>query len=138
MNKIDLDTRKYTVKEIRFLMGELTQEEFGNLIGLSKLQIWSRENAETEWSMREIALISDVSGVPLDRTMSSDRSDLRKIWRTYIRELKKDPTYEIRKAQFLAQKKERATLRSVPLQDEDKNKSYPPNFTKLEDENDTE
>ncbi|MBQ2627374.1 MAG: hypothetical protein IJG17_06260 [Eubacterium sp.] len=67
MKKIDLNTRKYTVKEIRFLMGELTQEEFGNLIGLSKLQIWSRENAETEWSMREMAQISDVSGVPLDR-----------------------------------------------------------------------
>ena len=68
--------------------------------------------------------------------MSSDRSDLRKIWRTYIRELQKDPTYEIRKAQYLAQKKERATDQSVPLQDEDKNNSYPPNFTKLEDEND--
>ena len=68
--------------------------------------------------------------------MSIDRADLRTVWRNYIRELQQDPTYEIRKAQYLAQKKERATLRSVPLQDEDKNKSYPPNFTKLEDEND--
>ena len=68
--------------------------------------------------------------------MSIDRADLRTIWRNYIRGLQQDPTYEIRKAQYLAQKKERATLRSVPLQDEDKNKSYPPNFTKLEDEND--
>ena len=67
MKKIDLNARKYTVKEIRFLMGELTQEEFGNLIGLSKLQIWSRENGETEWSMREMAQISELSGVPLDR-----------------------------------------------------------------------
>ena len=68
--------------------------------------------------------------------MSSDRSDLRKIWRTYIRELMQDPGYQIRKAQYLAQKKERGTVGSKPLQDEDKNKSYPPNFTKLEDEND--
>lgn len=68
--------------------------------------------------------------------MSSDRSDLRKIWRTYIRELQKDPTYQTREEQFLAQKKERGTVGSKPLQDEDKNKSYPPNFTKLEDEND--
>ena len=68
--------------------------------------------------------------------MSIDRADLRKVWRGYIRELMQDPDYEIRKAQFLAQKKERETLRSEPLQDEDKNKSYPPNFTKLEDEND--
>lgn len=68
--------------------------------------------------------------------MSSDRSDLRKIWRTYIRELQKDPTYQTRKEQFLAQKKERGTVGSKPLQDEDKNKSYPPNFNKLEDEND--
>lgn len=70
MPKINLDTRKYTVREIRFLMGELTQEEFGKLIGLSKLQVWSRENSETEWSMREMCLISDVSGVPLDRIAS--------------------------------------------------------------------
>lgn len=68
--------------------------------------------------------------------MSVDRADLRKVWRGYIRELMHDPGYQIRKAQFLAQKKERETLRSEPLQDEDKNKSYPPNFTKLEDEND--
>jgi len=68
--------------------------------------------------------------------MSSDRSDLRKVWRGYIRELMQDPGYQIRKAEYLAQKKERATDQSVPLQDEDKNKSYPPNFTKLEDEND--
>ena len=68
--------------------------------------------------------------------MSSDRSDLRKIWRTYIRELQKDPTYQTRKEQFLKQKKEREPMGSEPLQDEDKNKSYPPNFTKLEDEND--
>lgn len=68
--------------------------------------------------------------------MSFDRPDLRKVWRGYIRELQKDPTYEIRKAQFLAQKNERCTVESNPLTDEDKNKSYPPNFTKLEDEND--
>ena len=68
--------------------------------------------------------------------MSIDRPDLHKVWRTYIRELQKDPTYQTRREQFLAQKKERGTVESKPLQDEDKNKSYPPNFTKLEDEND--
>ena len=68
--------------------------------------------------------------------MSIDRPDLRKVWRGYIRELMKNPEYYIRREHFLAQKKERATVESEPLQDEDKNKSYPPNFTKLEDEND--
>lgn len=66
--------------------------------------------------------------------MSIDRADLRKIWRGYIRELMQDPTYEIRKKQFLAQKKERATDQSVPLQAEDKMKSYLLNFTKKEEE----
>ena len=68
--------------------------------------------------------------------MSIDRPDLRKVWRGYIRELMKNPEYYIRREQFLTQKKERGTVESKPLQDEDKNKSYPPNFTKLEDEND--
>ena len=68
--------------------------------------------------------------------MSIDRPDLRKVWRGYIRELMKNPEYYIRREQFLAQKKERGTVESKPLQDEDKNNSYPPNFTKLEDEND--
>lgn len=62
--------------------------------------------------------------------MSIDRSDLRTVWRNYIRELQEDPAYEARKAQFLAQKKERETLQSEPLQEEDKMQSYLPNFTK--------
>lgn len=62
--------------------------------------------------------------------MSIDRADLRTVWRNYIRELQQDPTYEIRKAQFLAQKKEREPVGSEPLQDEDKNKSYLLNFNK--------
>lgn len=66
--------------------------------------------------------------------MSIDRPDLRKVWRGYIRELMKDPGYQIRKAQFLAQKKERATDQSVPLQAEDKMQSYLLNFTKKEEE----
>ena len=66
--------------------------------------------------------------------MSIDRADLRTVWRNYIRELQQDPTYEIRKAQFLAQKKERETPRSEPLQDEDKMQSYLLNFTKKEEE----
>lgn len=52
--------------------------------------------------------------------MSIDRPDLRKVWRGYIRELMQDPGYQIRKAQYLAQKKERATVESEPLQEEDK------------------
>lgn len=52
--------------------------------------------------------------------MSIDRADLRKVWRGYIRELMQDPGYQIRKAQYLAQKKERATVESEPLQEEDK------------------
>ena len=66
--------------------------------------------------------------------MSIDRADLRTVWRNYIRELQKDPAYEGRKAQFLAQKKERETLRSEPLQEEDKVKPYLLNFTKKEEE----
>lgn len=68
--------------------------------------------------------------------MSSDRSDLRKVWRNYIRELQKDPTYQTRKEQFLAQKKERATVESEPLREGDKVETCLLNFTKLEDEND--
>lgn len=60
--------------------------------------------------------------------MSIDRADLRKVWRGYIRELMQDPGYQIRKAQFLAQKKERETLGSEPLQNEDKDKTLPPQF----------
>ena len=60
--------------------------------------------------------------------MSIDRADLRKVWRGYIRELMQDPGYQIRKAQFLAQKKERGTVGSKPLQDEDKDKTLPPQF----------
>ena len=66
--------------------------------------------------------------------MSIDRADLRKIWRGYIRELMQDPGYQIRKAQYLAQKKERATDQRVPLQAEDKMQSYLLNFTKKEEE----
>ena len=58
------------------------------------------------------------------------RRALTSEWWHYIRELQKDPAYEGRKAQFLAQKKERETMRSEPLQDEDKMQSYPPNITK--------
>ena len=66
--------------------------------------------------------------------MSIDRADLRKVWRGYIRELMQDPGYQIRKAQYLAQKKERATVESEPLQEEDKVKPYLLNFTKKEEE----
>ena len=62
--------------------------------------------------------------------MSIDRADLRTVWRNYIRELQQDPTYEIRKAQFLAQKKEREPVGSEPLQEEDKMLSYLLNFNK--------
>lgn len=61
-------------------------------------------------------------------------SQMQMIWRNYIRDLQQDPTYEIRKAQFLAQKKERATDQSVPLQTEDKMQSYLLNHTKKEEE----
>lgn len=68
MRKINLDDDnfKLSVKEIRFLMGELTQEEFGKMLGMSKLQIWAREN-EGSWSMKEITEISELSGVPINR-----------------------------------------------------------------------
>ena len=66
--------------------------------------------------------------------MSIDRADLRKIWRNYIRELMQDPGYQIRKAQYLAQKKERATVESEPLQEGDKAQTCLLNFTKKEEE----
>ena len=68
--------------------------------------------------------------------MSIDRPDLRKVWRGYIRELMQDPGYQIRKAQYLAQKKERGTVESKPLREGDKVETCLLNFTKLEDEND--
>lgn len=60
--------------------------------------------------------------------MSIDRPDLRKVWRDYIRELMKDPDYEARKAQFLAQKKERQNERQEPLHEKDKAGTLPPQF----------
>ena len=66
--------------------------------------------------------------------MSIDRADLRKVWRNYIRELQQDPTYEIRKAQYLAQKKEREPVGSEPLQEGDKTETCLLNFTKKEEE----
>lgn len=62
--------------------------------------------------------------------MSIDRPDLRKVWRGYIRELMKDPGYQIRKAQFLAQKKERfQDNKRGPLHEEDKaGETLPPQF----------
>ena len=63
-------------------------------------------------------------------------SQMQRVWRNYIRELQRDPDYEIRKAQFLTEKKEkeRAAVESEPLQTEDKMKSYLLNFTKKEEE----
>ncbi len=68
MKKINLTDSNYklTVREIRFLLGELSQEEFGKLLGMSQMQVWSREN-EGSWSMKEIQSISDISGVPIER-----------------------------------------------------------------------
>lgn len=68
--------------------------------------------------------------------MSIDRADLRKVWRGYIRELMQDPGYQIRKAEYLAQKKEREPMGSEPLREGDKVGTCLLNFTKLEDEND--
>ena len=44
-------------------------------------------------------------------------SQMQRVWRNYIRELQRDPDYEIRKAQFLTEKKEkeRAAVESEPL-----------------------
>lgn len=61
-------------------------------------------------------------------------SQMQRVWRNYIRELQRDPDYEIRKAQYLAQKKEREPVESEPLQTEDKMQSYLLNFTKKEEE----
>ena len=65
--KIDLTTRRFTVPEIRFLMGELTQEEFGRLIGLTQFQVFNRETGRAVWNIYEMSAISEVSGIPLER-----------------------------------------------------------------------
>lgn len=64
---IDLETRKFTIPEIRFLEGEMTQAELGEKIGLSQFQIWSRESGRTKWTLHEVAKISELTGVPLNR-----------------------------------------------------------------------
>lgn len=66
VKKLDLEHKKFTIPEIRFMMG-MNQEEFAKLIGLSKIQLWGRENGRTEWTMKEISDISEITGVPLDR-----------------------------------------------------------------------
>lgn len=58
------------------------------------------------------------------------RRTLTSEWWHYIRELQKNPAYEGRKAQFLAQKKERETLRSEPLREGDKVETCLLNFNK--------
>jgi hypothetical protein len=64
---IDLENRKFTIPEIRFLMGQMSQEELGKKIGLTQFQIWSRETGRTKWTLHEVAQISEFSGIPLHR-----------------------------------------------------------------------
>jgi hypothetical protein len=48
-------------------MGQLSQEDFGSLFGLSQFQIWARETGQKPWTMQEISNISDQSGIPIER-----------------------------------------------------------------------
>lgn len=64
---IDLENRQFTVPEIRFLESQMSQEQLGNLLGLSQYQIWARETGKQPWLMHEISQISKLSGIPLDR-----------------------------------------------------------------------
>ena len=64
---IDLENRKFTVPEIRFLENQMSQEELGEKLGLTQFQIWSRESGRTKWTLEEAAKISEFSGIPLTR-----------------------------------------------------------------------
>ena len=64
---IELKTRKFSIPEIRFLENQMSQEELGKKIGLTQFQVWARESGRTKWTLHEVALISEFSGIPLDR-----------------------------------------------------------------------
>lgn len=64
---IDLETRKFTIPEIRFLENQMSQEELGKKLGLSQYQVWARETGRQKWLLEEVAKISEFSGLPLQR-----------------------------------------------------------------------
>ncbi|MBQ7446923.1 MAG: helix-turn-helix transcriptional regulator [Eubacterium sp.] len=64
---IDLENRKFTVPEIRFLENQMSQEDLGKKLGLSQYQVWARETGKQKWLLEEVAKISEFSGIPLSR-----------------------------------------------------------------------
>ena len=64
---IDLQNRKFTIPEIRFLENQMSQQELGELLGLSQYQIWARETGRQKWLLEEVAKISEYSGIPITR-----------------------------------------------------------------------
>ena len=64
---IDLENRKFSIPEIRFLENQMSQEELGQRIGLSQFQVWARETGKQKWRLEEVAKIAEFSGIPLTR-----------------------------------------------------------------------
>lgn len=64
---IDLENRKFSIPEIRFLENQMSQAELGEKLGLSQYQIWARETGKQKWLLEEVAKISEFSGIPLNR-----------------------------------------------------------------------
>ncbi len=64
---IDLENRKFSIPEIRFLENQMSQEELGKKLGLTQYQIWARETGRQKWLLEEVAKISEFSGIPLQR-----------------------------------------------------------------------
>lgn len=67
MHMIDLENRKFSIPEIRFLENQMSQEELGKKLGLTQYQIWARETGRQKWLLEEVAKISEFSGIPLQR-----------------------------------------------------------------------
>lgn len=55
-----------TVKDIRALM-KMNQKDFGKLIGMTQSALMRRENGKVKWKMHEVAKVSEVSGLPIQR-----------------------------------------------------------------------
>lgn len=64
---IDLENRKFTIPEIRFLENQMSQTELGEKLGLSQYQVWAKETGKQKWLLEEVAKISEFSGIPLSR-----------------------------------------------------------------------
>ena len=58
--------RTFTPTEIRRLLG-ITLEELAARLGISHMTLQRREKGESDWKASEIKILSELSGIPIDR-----------------------------------------------------------------------